>query len=182
MNGWPANPCCAGRWKPLPGYPGAGGDRRRPGGTGGRGAGGAGRPRPRHRRRHAPGIGAAGAGSAGSKDAPDFVLIHDAARPLVSRKVIGDVVAALEAGADGALPMLAASDTLAPRAAMTGAGPWCRAKIFIAPRRRRAFVYAKILKAHRDHAARRRHRRCGAGGTGGIESRNGRRARKRTSK
>lgn len=46
------------------------------------------------------------------RDAPDFVLIHDAARPLVSRKVIADVVAALEAGADGALPMVAASDTL----------------------------------------------------------------------
>ena len=47
-----------------------------------------------------------------ARDAPDFVLIHDAARPLVSRKVTEDVVRALEAGADGALPMLAASDTL----------------------------------------------------------------------
>src|SRR6201999_967502 len=47
-----------------------------------------------------------------AKDAPDFVLIHDAARPLVSPRVIEDVVAALKGGADGALPMLAASDTL----------------------------------------------------------------------
>ena len=43
------------------------------------------------------------------------MLIHDAARPLISRKVIGDVVKALEAGADGALPMVAASDTLRRR-------------------------------------------------------------------
>src|SRR6185503_12728258 len=48
----------------------------------------------------------------GADGAPDFVLIHDAARPLVSPRVIADVVAALEAGADGALPMLAAADTL----------------------------------------------------------------------
>ena len=47
-----------------------------------------------------------------AQDAPEFVLIHDAARPLISRRVIGAVVAALEAGADGALPMLAVSDTL----------------------------------------------------------------------
>ncbi|HTC83174.1 MAG TPA: 2-C-methyl-D-erythritol 4-phosphate cytidylyltransferase, partial [Rhizomicrobium sp.] len=45
-------------------------------------------------------------------DGPDHVLIHDAARPLISSKVISAVVAALESGADGALPMVAASDTL----------------------------------------------------------------------
>src|SRR5580765_481166 len=39
---------------------------------------------------------------------PDYVLIHDAARPLVSSKTIAAVVAALESGADGALPMVAA--------------------------------------------------------------------------
>src|SRR5262249_35000264 len=50
-------------------------------------------------------------------DAPDYVLIHDAARPLISAKVIACVVAALEAGADGALPMVAASDTLRRREA-----------------------------------------------------------------
>ena len=50
-----------------------------------------------------------------AKDAPDFVLIHDAARPLISAKVIGEVIRALENGADGALPMVAASDTLRRR-------------------------------------------------------------------
>ena len=47
-----------------------------------------------------------------AQDAPDFVLIHDAARPLVSTNVIQAVIQALQAGADGALPMVAVSDTL----------------------------------------------------------------------
>ncbi|PJK31415.1 bifunctional 2-C-methyl-D-erythritol 4-phosphate cytidylyltransferase/2-C-methyl-D-erythritol 2,4-cyclodiphosphate synthase [Minwuia thermotolerans] len=43
--------------------------------------------------------------------APERVLIHDAARPFVSRKLIDAVLAGL-AGADGALPALAVSDSL----------------------------------------------------------------------
>ena len=82
---------------------------------------------------------------------PDFVLIHDAARPLVSRRVIGDVVAALEKGADGALPMIAAADTLRRQ---DEHGRWV-----VVPRdglyraqTPQGFVYDKILAAHRDHA------------------------------
>src|SRR5579864_9000899 len=44
--------------------------------------------------------------------APDFVLIHDAARPLVSSSVIRWVIAALEDGAGAAIPMLPVSDSL----------------------------------------------------------------------
>jgi 2-C-methyl-D-erythritol 4-phosphate cytidylyltransferase/2-C-methyl-D-erythritol 2,4-cyclodiphosphate synthase len=87
-----------------------------------------------------------------AKDAPDFVLIHDAARPLISRKVIGDVIGALEAGADGALPMVAASDTLRRRDA---GSRWIlvdRENLYRA-QTPQGFVYDKILKAHRDHAA-----------------------------
>ncbi|MGZ5922458.1 MAG: bifunctional 2-C-methyl-D-erythritol 4-phosphate cytidylyltransferase/2-C-methyl-D-erythritol 2,4-cyclodiphosphate synthase [Rhizomicrobium sp.] len=87
-----------------------------------------------------------------AKDAPDFVLIHDAARPLISRKVIGAVIGALQAGADGALPMVAASDTLRRRDA---AGRWVvvdRENLYRA-QTPQGFVYAKILNAHRDHAA-----------------------------
>jgi 2-C-methyl-D-erythritol 4-phosphate cytidylyltransferase/2-C-methyl-D-erythritol 2,4-cyclodiphosphate synthase len=87
-----------------------------------------------------------------AKDAPDFVLIHDAARPLISRKVIEDVVKALEGGADGALPMVAASDTLRRRDA---GNRWIlvdRENLYRA-QTPQGFVYAKILKAHRDHAA-----------------------------
>jgi 2-C-methyl-D-erythritol 4-phosphate cytidylyltransferase/2-C-methyl-D-erythritol 2,4-cyclodiphosphate synthase len=46
---------------------------------------------------------------------PDFVLIHDAARPLVSRALIGRVIAALENGADAAIPLLPVADTLKTR-------------------------------------------------------------------
>lgn len=85
------------------------------------------------------------------KDAPDFVLIHDAARPLISRKVIDDVVKALERGADGALPMVAASDTLRRR---EGDGRWSlvpRENLYRA-QTPQGFVYAKIMAAHRTHA------------------------------
>jgi len=84
-------------------------------------------------------------------DPPDFVLIHDAARPLVSRRVIADVVAALEGGADGALPMLAAADTLRRK------GPDGRFTLVPRDNLYRAqtpqgFAFAKILAAHRVHA------------------------------
>ncbi len=85
-------------------------------------------------------------------DAPDFVLIHDAARPLISRKVINDVVKVLENGADGALPMVAASDTLRRRESN---GRWSlvpRENLYRA-QTPQGFVYAKIMAAHRIHAA-----------------------------
>ena len=86
-----------------------------------------------------------------AKDAPDFVLIHDAARPLISPRVIQAVIAALESGADGALPMVAASDTLRRKDAD---GRWTlvsRDNLYRA-QTPQGFVYAKILAAHRDHA------------------------------
>lgn len=86
-----------------------------------------------------------------AKDAPDFVLIHDAARPLVSRRVVADVVKALEAGADGALPMIAASDTLRRKGAD---GRWTlvsREALYRA-QTPQGFAFGKILDAHRAHA------------------------------
>jgi 2-C-methyl-D-erythritol 4-phosphate cytidylyltransferase / 2-C-methyl-D-erythritol 2,4-cyclodiphosphate synthase len=86
-----------------------------------------------------------------ANQAPDFVLIQDAARPLTSPGVIAAVVAALKAGADGALPMVAASDTLRRRDAD---GRWTlvsRDNLYRA-QTPQGFVYDKILKAHRDHA------------------------------
>jgi 2-C-methyl-D-erythritol 4-phosphate cytidylyltransferase/2-C-methyl-D-erythritol 2,4-cyclodiphosphate synthase len=86
-----------------------------------------------------------------AKDAPDFVLIHDAARPLISPKVIGAVVTALESGADGALPMLAASDTLR-RCGVDGGWTLVARDGLYRAQTPQGFVYAKILKAHRDYA------------------------------
>jgi 2-C-methyl-D-erythritol 4-phosphate cytidylyltransferase/2-C-methyl-D-erythritol 2,4-cyclodiphosphate synthase len=82
---------------------------------------------------------------------PDLVLIHDAARPLVSRKLIDGVIAALEAGADAAVPLLPVADTLRK----LENGRWItvpRAGLLRA-QTPQGFRFAKILKAHRDHAA-----------------------------
>ena len=46
---------------------------------------------------------------------PDFVLIHDAARPLASSALIDRVLGALQGGADGAVPLLPVADTLRRR-------------------------------------------------------------------
>ena len=86
-----------------------------------------------------------------AQDAPDFVLIHDAARPLVSMNVIAAVIQALQAGADGALPMVAVSDTLRRQ---DEKGHWSlvsRENLYRA-QTPQGFVYGKILAAHRDHA------------------------------
>ena len=45
-------------------------------------------------------------------DAPDWVLIHDAARPFVPAAVLDRVIAALAGGAEAAIPVLEAADSL----------------------------------------------------------------------
>jgi 2-C-methyl-D-erythritol 4-phosphate cytidylyltransferase/2-C-methyl-D-erythritol 2,4-cyclodiphosphate synthase len=84
-------------------------------------------------------------------DAPDFVLIHDAARPFVSRKIIDDVIAALEGGARGVWPVLAVADTLR-RHDEKGWSPVARDNLYRA-QTPQAFRFDDILAAHRTHAA-----------------------------
>jgi 2-C-methyl-D-erythritol 4-phosphate cytidylyltransferase/2-C-methyl-D-erythritol 2,4-cyclodiphosphate synthase len=81
---------------------------------------------------------------------PDFVLIHDAARPLVSSAVIDRVIAALNGGADAAIPLLPVVDTL-----KSDADGW---KTVSREHLHRAqtpqgFKFAPILKAHYDFIA-----------------------------
>ena len=86
------------------------------------------------------------------QSAPDFVLIHDAARPLVSPGVIRGVIDALAGGAKGAVPMLALADTLRRKDDQA----WTtipRDNLYRA-QTPQGFRFADILKAHRDHAAR----------------------------
>lgn len=45
-------------------------------------------------------------------DGVDIITVHDGARPLVSRDVIGKVVAAVESGACGAIPVVPVTDSL----------------------------------------------------------------------
>ena len=80
---------------------------------------------------------------------PDFVLIHDAARPLVSRTVIDGVIAALENGADAAVPLLAVADTLRRQES----GKWATVPRdgLMRAQTPQGFRFAKIFKAHRDH-------------------------------
>lgn len=80
---------------------------------------------------------------------PDFVLIHDAARPLVSRAAIEGVVAALAAGADAAVPLLAVADTLRKQES----GKWTTVPRdgLMRAQTPQGFRFDKILKAHRDH-------------------------------
>jgi 2-C-methyl-D-erythritol 4-phosphate cytidylyltransferase len=52
------------------------------------------------------------AGIAAVPDAAEIVLVHDGARPLASSALFDRVIAAVRAGADGAVPGLAMSDTV----------------------------------------------------------------------
>jgi 2-C-methyl-D-erythritol 4-phosphate cytidylyltransferase/2-C-methyl-D-erythritol 2,4-cyclodiphosphate synthase len=83
---------------------------------------------------------------------PDFVLIQDAARPLVTPALIDRVVTALEAGADAAIPMLAVADTLRRQ---NEDGSWSlvpRDNAFRA-QTPQGFRFQSILDAHRSFAA-----------------------------
>lgn len=82
--------------------------------------------------------------------APDMVLIHDAARPLVSSRVIDAVIAALESGADCAVPLLAIADTLKREES----GKWTTVSREGLHRAQtpQGFRFAKILRAHRHFA------------------------------
>jgi len=83
---------------------------------------------------------------------PDYVLIHDAARPLASQALTDRVVSALDAGADAAIPMLAVADTLRRENPEGSWSPVPRDDIYRA-QTPQGFRFAAILKAHRDFAA-----------------------------
>lgn len=80
--------------------------------------------------------------------APDFVLVHDAARPLVSQALIRRVIAALEAGAAAAVPLLPVPDTLKRKEQ----GVWTtvsREGLYRA-QTPQGFRFTSILAAHRE--------------------------------
>ncbi|HEY1709654.1 MAG TPA: bifunctional 2-C-methyl-D-erythritol 4-phosphate cytidylyltransferase/2-C-methyl-D-erythritol 2,4-cyclodiphosphate synthase [Rhizomicrobium sp.] len=82
---------------------------------------------------------------------PDFVLIHDAARPLASQELIGRVIAALEDGAEAVVPLLPVGDTLKLRDAN---GVWHtvpRDGVYRA-QTPQGFRYDMIQKIHRANA------------------------------
>jgi len=82
---------------------------------------------------------------------PELVLIHDAARPLVSRALIDRVMAALEAGAETAVPLLPIADTL-KRQAADGAWQTVPRDGLTRAQTPQGFRFDKILAAHRQYA------------------------------
>ncbi len=81
--------------------------------------------------------------------APDRVLIHDVARPCVSREVVTAVLTALDSHA-GAAPALAVSDALWTGDADRVTGTRDRAGLYRA-QTPQGFHYPAILSAHRAH-------------------------------
>jgi len=81
---------------------------------------------------------------------PNFVLIHDAARPLVSRVLIDRVIAALEDGAEAAIPLLPVADTLKTEAG----GHWktISREGLLRAQTPQGFRFDTIMAAHRNFA------------------------------
>jgi len=85
------------------------------------------------------------------KHKPDLVLIHDAARPLVSSALIARAIAAL-ADADAAIPLLPVADTL--RRKTNEAWTTISRDGLMRAQTPQGFHFDAILKAHREFAAR----------------------------
>jgi 2-C-methyl-D-erythritol 4-phosphate cytidylyltransferase/2-C-methyl-D-erythritol 2,4-cyclodiphosphate synthase len=83
-------------------------------------------------------------------EAPDYVLIHDAARPFVSKRLIDEVIQALEDGADGAVPHVPVSDTL--RKLEDGKWVTVPREGLLRAQTPQGFRFAPILAAHREFA------------------------------
>jgi len=101
-------------------------------------------------------VGAALESLAARPSAPARVLVHDGARPLVSGGLVARLLAALDAGHDGAAPALAVTDALW-RGVGHGDGERVggvvdRTRLFLA-QTPQAFTFAPLLAAHRDHGA-----------------------------
>lgn len=81
-------------------------------------------------------------------DPPEIVLIHDAARPLVSPALIERLLAGL-LDADGAVPALAVADTLKRAEGGRAQATLARENLFRI-QTPQAFHFSRILAAHRD--------------------------------
>lgn len=84
------------------------------------------------------------------QSSPDFVLIHDAARPLVSPGLIRRVIAALENGAAAAIPLLPLADSLKRKERETWSTVSRYGGLYRA-QTPQGFRFAEILSAHRQH-------------------------------
>lgn len=83
---------------------------------------------------------------------PDTVLVHDAARPLVTQKIIGDVVRAAERYG-GAVPAVRMKDTVKMEGRRGWSGRTLNREDLWAVQTPQGFAYDTLIKAHR-HAQR----------------------------
>lgn len=98
------------------------------------------------------------AGLAAVPDDADVICIHDAARPLATVELFLRVIAAVEAGADGAIPGIAVTDTVKVVERIDGDA------VVVATPDRSTLVAVQTPQAFRARAARAAHR-DGAEGT-----------------
>lgn len=81
---------------------------------------------------------------------PDYVLIHDAARPLISPKVIDAVISALLQGCEGVVPVVSVHDTVVERKA-DSISKCVDRKNLAAVQTPQGFDFKKILNAYNSH-------------------------------
>lgn len=84
-------------------------------------------------------------GLAAVPDNAEFVLVHDAARPLASDSIFESVIAAVCAGADAATPVIAVSDTMRYRS-----GGVVDRDELVAVQTPQAFRIEALRRAHRE--------------------------------
>lgn len=84
--------------------------------------------------------------------APEFVLIHDAARPFVTRDIVADAVARLEDGASALLAAVPVADTLKRVDSDETVGATIDRSGIWAAQTPQSFRYSDILDAHRKAA------------------------------
>ncbi|OJJ12457.1 bifunctional 2-C-methyl-D-erythritol 4-phosphate cytidylyltransferase/2-C-methyl-D-erythritol 2,4-cyclodiphosphate synthase [Alphaproteobacteria bacterium AO1-B] len=84
---------------------------------------------------------------------PDFVLIHDAARPFLSADVLDGIIEALEEGQDGVLPTVPVVDTLKRQPQGADRLETVDRSNLHAAQTPQGFPFAKILSSHRAAAA-----------------------------
>ncbi len=85
-----------------------------------------------------------------AEHAPDYVLIHDAARPFITPTVIRDAITALQNGAQAALPAVPVADTLKRADANQQALETVDRTHLWAAQTPQAFPYPLIWKAHQE--------------------------------
>lgn len=83
-------------------------------------------------------------------DRPDFVLIHDAARPFLSRETVSVLLDRVQGGIDGAAPGLAILDTVKRCGADGLVADTVDRRALWRVQTPQAFRYAAILAAHRS--------------------------------